>query len=212
MTPVITSATPLLLGSGSPRRREIVTALGLPFWTLVGDTDETGHPHETPAAYLDRIVNAKLDAVLALYQAQTVPAAAVLAADTIVVIDNQIVGKPREARHAVEILRQLAGNTHIVFTRFSVLPLAQGAQRRALTVASEVALRSASEAELTRYAASGEGLDKAGAYAVQGLGAFLVREIRGSPSNVIGLPACELVETLKSTGLLNEFPVSPLTL
>jgi septum formation protein len=202
---VIDENTPLLLGSASPRRREILSGLGIPIRVSPADVVEDVWPGEAPLAYLERVVEDKLSAVAA--RAAAARSAALLVADTTVVLGDRVLGKPRDTREAEELLSQLAGRTHVVYTRyaFRALGSADGAVYRR-TVESKVTLRGASPDELRRYAATGEGLDKAGAYAVQGMGAFLVERIEGSYTNVVGLPACELVQDLLSAGLLSHFP------
>ena len=126
------------------------------------------------------------------------------------VIDDQILGKPADAADAVAILSRLVGRSHDVFTRYAIgrAEPGEGALLAARTVRTEVRLRRASAAEVEAYARTGEGLDKAGAYAAQGIGSFLVEGVTGSYSNVVGLPACELVSDLTRLGLLAGFPGS----
>jgi septum formation protein len=203
--------SPLVLGSASPRRREILLGLGIPVRVLPADIPELVAPGESPAAYIERITAAKLRAVVArLEQAAWRDVAGVLVADTTVVIDGQILGKPADVAEARAMLTVLTGRTHQVLTRYAIAPAAALAQpARSRTVLSEVTLRAASAGEIARYAATGEGLDKAGAYAAQGIGTFLVERIVGSYSNVVGLPACEVIADLVACGLLPEFPLSP---
>jgi|SRR6188768_1631826 len=201
---MISAETPLLLGSASPRRKDILSGLGLPIRIAPADIPEEVALGEQPLDYVSRIVAEKLNAVAARAVA---PFAAILVADTMVVIDGQVLGKPQDAADAARLLRFIVGRTHTVYTRYAISAAAAPTLiRAARTVATEVTLRAASDEELTRYAASGEGLDKAGAYAAQGLGAFLIERIAGSYSNVVGLPACEVVLDLKSLGLLGPFP------
>jgi septum formation protein len=211
---VILPSRPLLLGSASPRRRDILASLGLPFVVLAADIVEDVLPGETPEPYLERITLAKLAAIWQRLArgASAVPErgsiAAVLVADTTVVIDDQILGKPADAADAVAILSRLVGRSHDVFTRYAIARAepGEGALLAARTVRTEVRLRRASAAEVEAYARTGEGLDKAGAYAAQGIGSFLVEGVTGSYSNVVGLPACELVSDLAQLGLLAGFP------
>jgi septum formation protein len=205
----ITDEHPLILGSGSPRRREILSALGIPLEVVVGSVDETPRASEAIDVYLARVVSDKLAAALArLPRRDEVPA--VLVADTIVVLDGEILGKPRDELDAVALVSRLVGRTHVVHTRYAILggdvlggPLVER------TVASLVTMRAAGPEVVARYAATGEGLDKAGAYAAQGIGAFLVEKIEGSFSNVVGLPACEVARDLVEMGLLEGFPRAP---
>jgi septum formation protein len=192
------------LASGSPRRREILGGLGVPLFVLASDIPESREPEESIDGFLERIVRQKLDASLAL--AEPGSFAAALAADTVVVIDDELLGKPRDIPDAERLLSKLCGRTHTVTTRYWIrLPDGSG---RGRTVTSHVELRAASDAEIAAYAATGEGLDKAGAYAAQGIGTFLVRGVRGSYTNVVGLPACEVIEDLCLLGLLPVFPVA----
>jgi septum formation protein len=186
-----------------------LSGLRIPIRVQPADIIEDVLAGETPIAYLERIVSAKLAAVAARATDAEghEPWAGSLVADTTVVLGDAILGKPRDVADAVALLTELCGRTHVVYTRYALaLPAAPDRAVRARTVASRVTLRAASGDELQRYAATGEGLDKAGAYAVQGLGAFLVESIEGSYSNVVGLPACEVVLDLREVGLLNAFP------
>jgi septum formation protein len=197
---VIDASNPLILGSGSPRRRDLVGALGLPFRVLAADIDEDRKPGEPPLAYLERIAAGKLAAVQA--RLGDTPHAAVLVADTTVVIDDDVLGKPSDTADAERLFSRIAGRTHTVYTRYAIGLPGEGAASVARTVATQVQMRAADAAEIAAYAATGEGLDKAGAYAAQGIGSFFIERIDGSYSNVIGLPACEVLGDLKSLGLL----------
>ncbi len=211
---VISAALPLVLGSASPRRRDILASLGIPAVALPCSIDEDPLSLELPRDYLERIASAKLHAVWGqLRQAEMGPPqqyAGVLVADTIVVIGDAILGKPADHADARAILSRLVGRTHTVMTRY-LIASAQGSGElprvvAARTVETGVTLRAASDREIAAYAATGEGMDKAGAYAAQGIGSFLVERIEGSYSNVVGLPACEVVADLCRTGLLGAFP------
>jgi len=201
---MISAETPLLLGSASPRRRDILRGLGFELRVEPADIPEHVAASEQPLDYVSRIVQEKLGAVAARASGAF---AGALVADTVVVIDGEILGKPADVADAARLLGKIAGRTHTVYTRYAIsLPDAPEVVRAARTVATEVSLRAASQDELARYAASGEGLDKAGAYAAQGLGAFLIERIVGSYSNVVGLPACEVVLDLRALGLIGPFP------
>lgn len=201
---MISAETPLLLGSASPRRRDILRGLGLSIRVEPADIPEHVAERELPLDYVTRIVEEKLRAVA---ERATAPCSALLVADTVVVIDGDILGKPADTADAARLLERIVGRTHTVYTRYAI-SLSDAPQRIqiARTVATEVSLRAASAEEIRRYAESGEGLDKAGAYAAQGLGAFLIERIIGSYSNVVGLPACEVVLDLRALGLLGPFP------
>jgi septum formation protein len=192
----IDAAHPLLLGSASPRRRELVAMIGVPFLVRPAAADESLRESETPAEYLERVALAKLEAVRAV----ALPgAAAVLVADTIVVApDGGILGKPRTDDEARAMIERLAGTTHDVSTRFLLAEPGWRAAAHAQTVTTRVTLRAVQRAEAAAYAATGEGKDKAGAYAVQGRAATFIERIDGSYTNVVGLPLCEVVVALKA--------------
>lgn len=200
---ILSAQRPLILGSASPRRREILTGLGLPIFVLPADVDESVRAGEAPTAYLERIVGDKLRRVTERLADRE--GAAVLVADTSVIVEEDILGKPTDIADAVRLLTRLCGRMHRVLTRYAI-GLPNGALVVARTVATDVWLRAASPDEIAAYARSGEGLDKAGAYAAQGVGAFLVERMNGSYTNVVGLPACEVVLDLKQHGLLGPFP------
>jgi septum formation protein len=193
---------PLILGSGSPRRREILDTLRIPYVVHKAEADESRVPGETPDAYLERVVLAKLAAVRAtLPPSLAVAGRIVLVADTAVVFGHDILGKPGAATEAAAMVERLSGNTHEVRTRFALADAVQGDVLHGQTVVSRVRFRSMAPEEIRAYAASGEGLDKAGGYAVQGLGSAYVAHLEGSYTGVVGLPACELVEALRGLGL-----------
>ena len=202
---VITPDTPLVLGSASPRRHEILTGLGLPLVVIPAMAEEAPHHGESPAAYLGRVVDAKLAAVASRLVGRR--CGAVLVADTIVVVGDEVLGKPASVAEAERLLAMLAGRTHTVLTRYGLAgPDRPAVPKVSRTVSSQVTMRSATHDEIARYARTGEGLDKAGGYAIQGIGSFLVKQIEGSCSNVVGLPACEVVLDLRDAGLLGAFP------
>jgi septum formation protein len=199
----ITAALPLVLGSASPRRREILSNLGIWIRVLPADIVETVRLGEQPLPYIERIAAEKLAGVAERARGEIY--AGLLVADTIVVIDGEILGKPTDTADAERLLQKLCGRQHTVYTRYAIAG-SDGAPLVARTIESAVWLRAASAAEITGYARTGEGLDKAGAYAIQGIGAFLVERISGSYTNVVGLPACEVVRDLSAMGLLAGFP------
>lgn len=170
----------LVLCSGSPRRRELLAGLGLAFAVRPADVDETTRPGEEPEAYVGRLALEK--AALGAG-----PGELVLGADTVVVLDGHLLGKPSGPAAAAAMLRRIAGREHTVFTGVALLEAATG--RRAVVVErSRVRMAALSEAEVDWYVATGEPLDKAGAYAVQGLGALFVEEVHGNWTNIVGLP------------------------
>ena len=203
---MIDGAHPLLLGSASPRRRALLLGIGLPLRVAAPEVDESFAAGEGDDAYLVRIAAAKLHAAMLLPEAHG--AAAVLVADTAVVVDGRLLGKPLDQAEAAEMIRALSGRVHEVKTRFAI-GVADGARQvHAETVITRGEFRELDPEEVADYAATGEGLDKAGAYAVQGIGGFAVRRIEGSYSNVVGLPVCEVVLALRRAGLLARFPLA----
>lgn len=202
-TQTISDEYPLLLASASPRRSDILAGLGVPLLVRPGNANEDVRPGEAVEAFLERVVRDKLRAGLSMAAGERFSLA--LAADTVVVVDDEVLGKPIDRRDARRLLGRISGRSHTVKTCYAVAtPLGEVLCCR--RVESVVVLRAASDDELERYADSGEGLDKAGAYAIQGVGAFLVREIHGSYTNVVGLPACEVVQDLLQLGALRDFP------
>jgi septum formation protein len=184
----------------------LLTGLGLPLQIRVANVAEDVFAKEHPIEYLERIVDDKLAAVRNEIES-ICDSAAILVADTIVVIDHDILGKPTDIEDAVRLLQRLTGRDHIVYTRYAIMGMLEdSAKVKKRTVASRVTLRNATQTEIRRYAATGEGLDKAGAYAAQGIGSFLIERIDGSYSNVVGLPLCEVVLDLQGLGLLPDFP------
>jgi septum formation protein len=196
---------PLVLGSASPRRREMLATLGLPLLVRPAEVDETPLPGEAAARYIERIVRAKLDAVRA---SDLGAVRGVLVADTVVVAPGGgILGKPRDDDDGRSMLARLAGAAHDVSTRFALAPGAAAAPLlRAQTVTTRVVFRALGRAEIDAYVATGEGRDKAGGYAVQGAAAAFVERIEGSYTNVVGLPLSEVVVALRELGWL-ESPV-----
>ena len=195
--------SPLALGSQSPRRREILEQLRIAHRVVRVDVDETARPSELPHAYVERIVAAKADAVRALLASEG-DGAAFLVADTLVTLESRIFGKPADDAEAREMLGVLAGATHEVITRFHLETKSGKSVTR--SVVTQVTFRSLGADEIERYVASGEGRDKAGSYAVQGLGAFLVASIHGSYTGVVGLPAADVVAAARELELLGLYP------
>jgi len=173
----------LVLASASPRRRELLRGLGARFTARSTEIDETPRPGEVPAAYVLRLAQEKAAAAAR-------PGELVLAADTTVVIDGEILGKPLDGADAQRMLRRLAGREHEVLTGVAVLEVGPEGPGRAAAAVDRTAVRMAplTSAEIAWYAATGEPLDKAGAYAIQGLGLLLVEAVAGNCSNVVGLP------------------------
>jgi septum formation protein len=181
---------PLLLASASPRRRELLERVGVPLEVRPADIDETELAGEAPAAYVARVARAKAQAVARH------PGQWVLAADTTVTIDGKILAKAGSPDEAAAMLGQLSGRAHQVITAFTLV----GDRQLDGSVTSDVVMVDLSPELVADYVASGEWRGKAGAYAVQGIGAALVREVRGSITNVIGLPLVEVLEALRAVG------------
>jgi len=190
---------PLVLGSGSPRRRDLLARAGIAFEVLPADIDEIAGIGEEPAAFALRLAREKALAVATRVGAA--PRRLVLGADTIVVIDADILGKPTDPEDAVRLLGRLVGREHRVLTAVAVIASDRLQHADTCVVASRVSMRAASEAEIRRYVATGEPLDKAGAYAAQGEGRRLIERIDGSESNVIGLPIDETLALLRNSGM-----------
>jgi septum formation protein len=194
----------LILASSSPRRKDLLSSFGKPFSVDVPDVDESLLPGEDPSSHVRR---------LALEKARTVQkrhnAGLVVAADTVVVLDGSIIGKPDDEADARCMLGTLSGRTHQVFTGVAVADAATGTAG-CRVVSSSVTISPIGEEEIARYVATGEPLDKAGSYAVQGLGGQYVSRVEGSLSNVIGLPLEELRELFSAAGWAAPFPEEPL--
>jgi septum formation protein len=189
----------LLLASGSPRRRELLTQIGVPFSLLSADIDETPLTDETPAAYVLRLARGKADAgLLQLANDPAYSTARVLGADTAVVLDGRILGKPADENEALAMLAALSNREHEVLTAIAVVD-EQHCETRVVT--SRVRFRAISDDEARRYWVSGEPADKAGGYGIQGLGAVFVENLSGSYSAVVGLPLCETAEILQRFGI-----------
>ncbi len=189
----------LHLASGSPRRRELLTQIGVTFTTLSADIDETPLDNETPTEYVERLARGKADAgLLSLANAPTYSSACVLGADTAVVLDGKILGKPVDEADALAMLAALSDREHEVLTAVAVVDQQRCETR---TVSSRVKFRAVSPEEARAYWASGEPQDKAGSYAIQGLAAIFVESLNGSYSSVVGLPLCETAEILQRFGI-----------
>ena len=188
----------LVLGSSSPRRRELLARAGVPFEVSAAGIDERAQPGEAPEALALRLACEKALAV-ARRLAPHAPRL-VLGADTIVVLEGDVLGKPTDARDAERLLGRLVGRAHRVLTGVAVVASDRLAPASCV-VESRVVMRPASHDEIRRYVASGEPLDKAGAYAAQGEGRRFIERIDGSESNVIGLPLEETLALLRDAGL-----------
>ena len=183
----------LILASTSPRRRELVALLGLPFQFASVDVDESAQPHESPEELVRRLSHAKAQSGVRQYRD-----AIVVAADTVVALDDSILGKPSDAADAVRMLQLLRGRAHVVYTGLAIARVQREAQHIATTT---VWLRDYSDAEIAAYVATGDPLDKAAAYAIQHSAFHPVARIEGCYSNVMGLPLCRLYLSLKEFGV-----------
>jgi septum formation protein len=191
------SALRVILASQSPRRRELLTLVGIEHEVRPADVDESALPGERPAPHAERLARAKAETL-----ARAHPDALVIAADTIVVIDGEILGKPRDVPHAAAMLRRLSGREHTVFTAVAC------ARGRAVASSVEqvgVRFRPLADEEIAAYVATGEPMDKAGAYGIQGYGATIVERIDGDYFAVMGLPLLRTVELARGLGASYEF-------
>jgi len=201
--PAAPLAPDLVLASASPRRRELLEMLGLVLVVAAVDIDETPLPGERPADYVRRVAGAKCDAAVEARAAGPDAALAVLAADTTVVSGAAILGKPADAADARRMLEGLSGRRHEVATAYRIRFGERQADR---TVTTSVSFRALAPAEIEAYVASGEWRGKAGGYAVQGIAGAFVTELRGSHTNVIGLPVAEVLADLQALGALPRWP------
>lgn len=186
----------LHLASGSPRRRELLAQIGVSFVTLSANIDETPLPNEPAERYVERLAREKALAGLAALGPQQ--AAVVLGADTSVVLDGRILGKPESRAEALATLAALSGREHQVLT---AVALASGERIESRVVTSRVRFRPLRPGEAEAYWETGEPCDKAGSYGIQGLAAVFVSQIEGSYSAVVGLPLCETAQLLESFGI-----------
>lgn len=185
-----------ILGSSSPRRRDMLTAMGMRFELFKPDFDEKQQPKESALDYVKRNSASKADWVLERVASRHEDAV-IICADTIVVLDGRVYEKPRDPGHARMMLGELCGKTHTVMTALSIVRTLPTPKMVTQVVETEVKLKSLKPTAIAAYVASGEPLDKAGSYAIQGMGGFMVESIHGSYSNVVGLPLAELVRILE---------------
>ena len=196
----------IYLASRSPRRRELLTQMGIAFDTVIfrdgsradNETDETPYPGEAPLDYVERVARAKAEHGSRIIDWRKLPRQPLLSADTTLEFNGEIIGKPFDAADAVAILQRLSGQTHRVLTGVAVNH--QGRTEYVLS-RSEVRFRPLDEDEIRHYVNSGEPMDKAGAYGIQGRAGMFVEHLAGSYTGVMGLPVCETGELLKRLGL-----------
>jgi septum formation protein len=193
----------IYLASQSPRRAQLLGQLGIRHALLLADADEDAEsleavlPNEAPASYVQRVTALKLDAAVARLRRRGLASAPVLCADTTVALGRTILGKPDDAADAARMLAMLSGTTHRVLT---AVALQDGDRRHAALSVSRVRFAKITEAQIARYAESGEPLGKAGAYAIQGAAAAFIEHISGSYSGIMGLPMFETAELLRGAG------------
>jgi len=185
----------LVLASASPRRRELLEGLGLSFEVHPSQVEEETFKHLPPAARVEALALAKAWSLLPKF-----PGCLIVGADTLVVCEGRVLGKPGSAAEAAAMLSFLSGRTHLVYTGVAVVRSPDGMAKASHAV-TEVTFRPLTKREIRAYVASGEPLDKAGAYGIQGRGALLVKEIKGDYFNVVGLPLVSLTELLAQFGL-----------
>ncbi|MFA7338298.1 MAG: Maf family protein [Candidatus Obscuribacterales bacterium] len=205
------SSPSLILASSSPRRIELIKNLGLKFEILPSDLDEIVNAALTPSEVVAELAESKAARVRELVQERGGATAqahhVILAADTIVVFEGDILGKPIDRDHAIAMLTRLVGNTHEVYTGVHVISVNHSSKSDPAVVAhheievAKVEFRKLSAIEIANYVDSKEPMDKAGSYALQGIGAFMINKIEGSPSNIIGLPLVRTIELLRKCGV-----------
>jgi septum formation protein len=191
------SGNPLIvLASKSPRRRYLLKQAGLSFSVVPSGIDENTFAVSSPSTYVRILAEAKAEDVATNY-----PNSWVIGADTIVLINGMVLGKPRSREEARTMLKRLSGQTHRVLTGYCVYCEAKG-KKFSETIQTDVLFKNLTDAEIEWYIYTKEPFDKAGAYAIQGLGTFLVKSIHGSYTNVVGLPVCEVIEILIREGVI----------
>lgn len=191
----------IVLASASPRRRELLRSLGIPFTVVPSRAAEEVLPGETPE---EHVVRLSRDKALEVAGRGEVPGRWFIGSDTVVLRDEAILGKPKNEADAAAMLRSLSGRRHRVLSGYAVVDRLSG-NTVAGFVATTVRFKELTEEEIAGYIATGEPLDKAGAYAIQGIGAFMVLAIEGSYTSVVGLPLCEVVEVLERLGAVKLF-------
>lgn len=184
----------IILASGSPRRRELLERMGLEFTIRTAAHDETMDPAKAPSDEVARVSLLKAQTVASLCTADDL----IIAADTIVVCDSLVMGKPHSQEDAFSMLRRLSGRDHQVMTGLTVM---QGGTAETVTVKTTIRFRALSDEEIRAYIATGEPMDKAGAYGIQGLAAIFVERLDGDYYNVMGLPVCTLATMLRKRGV-----------
>jgi septum formation protein len=190
----------LILASQSPRRKDLLEQAGIDFVVIPGDFDEDSIPLDEPKAYAIILAREKAKLIAAQYTNSWV-----IGADTIVCIGDAVLGKPRSRQDARNMLSRLSGQTHKVMTGYALIHKSKG-KLISHAVRTDVRFKVLSQEEIEWYIHTSEPFDKAGGYAIQGLGTFLVKEVHGSYTNVVGLPVCEVIKLLYSEGVVKPGP------
>lgn len=217
----------LILASASPRRKELLEKIGFAVKTVPSDMDETMLPNEEPTEFVKRMSRAKVLGVVARVKSTLAmqnaadsgpgrtggavmargepPARWVVGADTVVVLDGEVFGKPKDSEQAFDMLQRLSGREHTVITGFCIFDMMKN-KEGIQAVVSKVKMKRMTRPEIDKYLSIGESLDKAGAYAIQGVGSYFIEYISGSYSNVVGLPLCQLMEMFEEMGAHDILP------
>jgi septum formation protein len=201
-TPPIDQDNPLVLASSSPRRKALLLQIGIPFESVESGIEETTNKSPSPGKLACRIAVQKAERVQHFR-----PQRWILGADTIVVLKNRVFGKPGDTQECREMLFALQGTNHRVITGFCIID-GGGIPVHVEAVTTEVKVKKMSEHEIEAYIDTGEPFGKAGGYAIQGIGSFMIEGITGSYTNVVGLPVCEVVRSLVGCGALRGFPIT----
>ncbi len=191
----------LVLASASPRRKELLASLGIDFRIVPSQAAETLLPNESPRQHVMRLSREK---ALEVARRNEVPGRWFLGSDTVVLRDETILGKPADAAEAAAMLRSLSGRSHRVLSGYAIYDRSSE-KMEVEAVTTRVRFKELTDQEIAGYIATGEPFGKAGAYAIQGIGAFMIPAIEGSYSNVVGLPLCEVVAALERLGALRLF-------
>ncbi len=193
----------IILGSSSPRRQQLLCQLGYSFDVMVPNNEELHKPGEPPADYVQRNSLEKASNILTQLDEASHSDCLIITGDTVVALGDDILEKPKSRQQAFQMLTSLSGNRHTVYSGVCITH-PENQKQSVFFVKTDVFFKNLTAEEINRYIDSGEPMDKAGSYALQGIGAYMVRKVEGSYSNVIGMPLCELWESLTE-----EFGVTP---
>ena len=217
---------PIILASASPQRKELLERIGFVVRDMPANIDETRLEEEPPESYVKRVARDKVLTVVNRIRANLYPSEGeegsgrpatstsreglrwVIGADTVVVASGRILGKPKDQSDALEMLNLLSGTEHQVITGYCVFDIVKN-KEGLQAVTSAVRFKRATSTEMETYLAVGESMDKAGAYAVQGVGSYLIEYVNGSYTNVVGLPLCQVVEMMQEMGARDVLPFTP---